>query len=105
MRKYIFLVVGMLMIISAVYSQRVTITEDFDSTTVSLTSTPANAWSKDNLFTSPPYSYRGKVPHAFGDSVMFTTRTYDFSSYTNVMLRFKHICKISPQDRGVLNTR
>ncbi|MDR1180630.1 MAG: T9SS type A sorting domain-containing protein [Bacteroidales bacterium] len=99
MRKYIFLAVGMLMIISGIYSQRVTFTENFDGNTINFTASPSHVWEKDtNYYVSPPAAYLGMVPNMVGDVTFLETRVYDFSAYTNVLLRFKHICKISPMD-------
>jgi hypothetical protein len=33
-----------------------------------------------------------------GDSIVLTSQVYDLSKYQYVLLRFNHICKISPQD-------
>jgi hypothetical protein len=86
--------------ISSLFAQTdTTITENFDGNTVSFSSTPANAWSKDNNYNeSPPYSYWGRSPNMIGDSIVLTTPIYNLSKYGEVILRFKHICKISPQD-------
>jgi hypothetical protein len=106
MRKYIILVVGIWMMISIVYSQRIIISENFDDSTVSFSSIPANSWSKNNVYSISFSSfYWGKVPHAVGDSVILTTPIYNFTSYSYVLLRFKHICKISPQDKVSIEYR
>jgi hypothetical protein len=101
MRKYIFLVVGMLMIISAVYSQNqsVTFPENFDGNTSTFTSSPASAWKIDNnYYVNSPNCIRGVVPNMVGDETTLTSPVYDFSNYSNVLLCFSHICKVSPQD-------
>jgi hypothetical protein len=99
MRKYISLAMGMLMTISAAYSQSVTFPENFDGNTSTFTPSPASAWKIDaNYYISPPNSIRGEVPNMMGDSVVLTSQVYDFTDYQHVLLRFKHICKISPQD-------
>ncbi|MDR0604843.1 MAG: hypothetical protein LBG80_11115, partial [Bacteroidales bacterium] len=99
MKKYISIAVGILMSIHLVYSQKITLMENFDGDTISSISSPANAWNKDsNYYVSGTYSYRGKVPHVVGDSIILTTQVYDFSNYNYVLLRFSHICKVSPQD-------
>jgi hypothetical protein len=104
MKKYIIPTMMMFMGVSAVYSQSVQIwTENFDSNTVSFSSMPANAWSKNNIYyVNGSSSYRGVVPSAPGDSVILTTSVYDFRPYEFVQLRFNHICKISPMDRIVI---
>ncbi|MDR1181380.1 MAG: T9SS type A sorting domain-containing protein [Bacteroidales bacterium] len=104
MRKYIILALGILMALYA-SSQSVTFPENFDGNTVSFTASPASAWTKSsNYYTSAPYSLWGEVPHMPGDSIILTSPVYDFHTvdYPYVMFRFKHICKISPRDRVVL---
>jgi hypothetical protein len=108
MKKSLILFVAlMLLMVQQAFSQRVTFTENFDCNTVSYGSTPANAWVKNsNYFMSAPYSYRAKVPHLLGDSVVLvTTQPYDFSNYSNVQLEFSQICKVSPSDKVILQYR
>jgi hypothetical protein len=107
MRKFISLAVGIMMATTA-FSQKVTVIENFDGNTVSsYTSTPANGWAKNsNYFVSAPYSYRAKVPHLLGDSIVLaTTQPHDFSNYDYIQLRFNHICKVSPSDKVILQYR
>jgi hypothetical protein len=99
MRKYISLAMGMMMTISAAYSQSVTFPENFDGNTSTFTSSPASAWKIDaNYYINPPNSIRGVVPNMMGDSVVLTSPVYDLSNYQYVLLRFNHICKVSSQD-------
>jgi hypothetical protein len=100
MRKQIILALGMLMILSAVYSQSsVTYPENFDGNTINFVSSPALGWKIDsNYYASANKSIRGVVPNMPGDSIVLTSPVYDFSDYDGVSLRFKHICKISPSD-------
>ncbi|MDR2410612.1 MAG: hypothetical protein LBE13_21215, partial [Bacteroidales bacterium] len=99
MKNYLILAVGMLLAMPIIYSQKVTITENFDGNTVSFTSTPASAWERDtNYSKSPPYAYLGTVPNTPGGIITLETLPYDFTAYDYVLLRFKHICKISPRD-------
>jgi hypothetical protein len=98
MKKLISLAVGMMMA-TTVFSQSVQRwTENFDGT-VTFTSSPALAWERDaNYSTSPPYAYLGTVPNVTGGISTLETQTYNLSAYQYVSLRFKHICKVSPQD-------
>jgi hypothetical protein len=98
MRKYIFLVMGMLTAIFA-FSQSAIFPENFDGNTISFTSSPASAWKIDtSYYASPPNAYLGTVPNATGVTTTLETPVYDLSNYTHVILRFKHICKISSRD-------
>jgi hypothetical protein len=79
--------------------QKTTITEDFDNLPVTFIPLPATAWQTNTDYSvSPPNSYRGKMPHQMRDSVILETSTYDFENYSFVLLRFSHICKVSPLD-------
>ncbi|MDR1089498.1 MAG: hypothetical protein LBL79_00340, partial [Prevotella sp.] len=102
MKKFINLALGMLMTISAIYSQSVTYLENFDGYTVSYTSIsiPATVkgWKVDTHYVSPPNSYLGSVPNSQGQEVILESPVCDFTGYLNVYLHFKHICKVSPLD-------
>jgi hypothetical protein len=99
MRKYIILVWGILLAMPFVYSQPVNYTENFDGNTSTFTSTPASAWKIDsNYCVSSQNSIRGLVPNKEGDSTVLVSDVYDLSNYRHVLLRFSHICKVSPQD-------
>jgi hypothetical protein len=99
MRKYFILAIGMLLAMPFVCSQAVTIVEKFDSTTISYKPFPASAWKiNTHYYKSPPNSYRGIVPNMLGDSIVLQSPVYDFRGMTFIEMRFKHICKISPQD-------
>jgi hypothetical protein len=85
--------------VSAQTLKRVIYNESFDSTTISVTSNPANAWRIDtNYSVSPHNSIRGVVPNMLGDSIVLLTPAYDFRGMTFVEMRFQHICKVSPAD-------
>ena len=101
MKKVTILILGLLICtLQCLFSQqRQTYAENFDESTIAFTSFPSGSWVINNTYsTSEPNSYRGYVPNSTGDSSMLTTPVYDFIGYTNVQLRFKHICKISPLD-------
>jgi hypothetical protein len=100
MRKYIFLVAGMLLIISA-FSQSVAVThtENFDSAAVNLLSFPAKAWKVGfNHDVNASNYYRAMVPNMLEDSVILQTPVYNLSGLHFIEMRFKHICKVSPND-------
>ncbi|MDR0604352.1 MAG: T9SS type A sorting domain-containing protein [Bacteroidales bacterium] len=100
MRRFFIFTLGLLMAINA-YTQPIQKrieTENFDGT-VTFVSTPSTAWEKDaNYSLSPPYSYLGMVPNMAGGIITLETPSYNLSAYDYVLLRFNHICKISPQD-------
>ncbi|MDR0605964.1 MAG: hypothetical protein LBG80_16875, partial [Bacteroidales bacterium] len=77
---------------------RMVITEKFDGN-VTWTTSPATAWKKEtNYYLSSPNSMRGIVPNKIGDEIELVSPVYDFRNYTDVQLRFSHICKVSPSD-------
>ncbi len=105
MKRILIITTFLLSAIPYIHGQapRITITENFDGSTVSFTSTPANAWITDSDYAfSSPNSYRTRSPNRTGNIVILESPPYDFSSYSGkdacVQLRFKHICKVSPND-------
>jgi hypothetical protein len=98
MKKYIILALGILMAVTA-FSQTVRFTENFDGNTTNFIASPSHVWERDtNYYVSSPAAYLGMVPNMIGDVTFLETPPYDLSAYDYVLLRFKHICKISPQD-------
>ncbi len=109
MKKVISFIV-LLLIQYGIYSQQThqLWTEDFDGSTVSFTKLPVTAWNANtDYYVSPPNSYYGKAPSMLGDSITFTSPTYDLSEdmYRYAYLRFDHICKISPNDSAFIEYR
>ena len=86
------------------YSQMQRWLEDFDSSAVSYTQTPAGSWVHNTTYTLPgssltnPKSYWAQVPNTIGTTVILESKVFDFSNQTIVLLRFSQICKISPRD-------
>ncbi|MDR2409852.1 MAG: hypothetical protein LBE13_17325, partial [Bacteroidales bacterium] len=99
MKKIFISTLGVLMAVCA-YPQTVRLwTENFDSNNITFTASPATAWKKDtNYYINSPNSMRGIVPNKTGDEIELLSPMYDFRNYTDVQLRFSHICKVSPQD-------
>jgi hypothetical protein len=104
MRKYIILALGILLMTPSIYSQTVQRwTEDFDGN-VSFTTTSANSWVANTVYSLPgssttnPKSILGLVPTQFGDSISLETPVYNCTGYDYILLRFSHICKVSPLD-------
>jgi hypothetical protein len=98
MRKQIILAMGIFMATIAV-SQPVTITENFDGNIINFNASPAHVWERDtNYYASAPAAYLGMVPNNTRDVAFLETPLYNMTAYNYVLLRFKHICKISPQD-------
>jgi hypothetical protein len=100
MKKFMIMLLGAMFSWHAAYAQSgvQTWTEDFDGT-VSFSSTPANAWKTNSVYAlSVPNSYLGVLPNLPGDSIILTTPVYDLTGMDYVILRFSHICKVSPQD-------
>lgn len=89
--------------------QKRTWIEDFDGT-VSFKQDPAGSWRSNTTYylsslsgASVSKSYLGLVPHNVGDTTYLeSTTAYDFEDWTNVQLRFSHICKISPDDQALV---
>jgi hypothetical protein len=105
MKKIFILMFGILMTApSSLYSQTTPPwVEDFDGN-VSFTAIPAGSWMANTVYHLPdssatnPKSYWGLVPNYSGSTAVLETPVYDCSSYAYVILRFSHICKVSPLD-------
>ncbi|MDR0605151.1 MAG: T9SS type A sorting domain-containing protein [Bacteroidales bacterium] len=105
MKKIFISILGILLVMPSIYSQAVqTWTEDFDGTVTFTTISPTGLWGPDTLYYLPgsstinPQSYLGMVPNRVGDSIILQTPFYDCTTYDYVILRFSHICKVSPED-------
>ncbi|MDR1180409.1 MAG: right-handed parallel beta-helix repeat-containing protein [Bacteroidales bacterium] len=100
MKRNFLLILGIVMMTSTLYSQSAyTRIETFDESTVNYTPNSPAAWGKDmSYYTSPPAAFRGTVPNMTGGINILESPVYDFSTYSHILLRFKHICKISPRD-------
>jgi hypothetical protein len=103
MKRFLILVVGIFLAISA-HSQSVqTWTEDFDST-VNFIATPSGSWNLNSTYYAPnstgtnPKSCFGAVPHTLGSTIILQTPVYDFSTMNFIILRFNQICKVSAMD-------
>jgi hypothetical protein len=103
MRKFFVFALGMAIAIAMSSQTLPPWTEDFDGS-VSFTAKPSNSWISETVYYAPnslganPKSYLGLVPNNTGDTSILETVPYDCSHYSNVILRFSHICKVSPLD-------
>jgi parallel beta-helix repeat protein len=99
MKRIIFILGLLLTCIQVTFSQQKIYKENFDESTITFTQSPSDSWVVNDIYaTSAPNSYRGHVPLSPRDSSILLTLPYPFEGYTNMQLRFKHICKISPLD-------
>jgi hypothetical protein len=110
MKKVSIILLGMMIAVFA-YSQSVhTETEDFDGT-VSFTATPANSWVANTIYHLPgssptnPLSFLGLVPTQIGNTISLETPVYSCTGYDYALLRFSHICKVSPFDTARVEYR
>ncbi len=117
MKRILLILTGILLCLQQGHAQqqRQTWTEDFDgaSPPAGWTVSPVGSWQPNTTYHQPgssttnPQSYRGKVPNLVGDSILLETPIYDFQStgLSFVLLRFSHICKVSPVDTVRLEYR
>ena len=114
MKKSIFLFIVLLFMQYSYSQTRSVKMEDFDGSTIDFTVAPQNSWVPDTDYSLPgssqskPTSYRGRVPLQTGSmSILTSYPAYDFQTtmYTNVQLRFSHICKVSPSDKARVEYR
>lgn len=94
-----FLVMFCLLMIGGLSAQPVTIAnETFDSPQSSFKA-PKGDWIREtSLKNSGASSYLGFVPSQVGDSTEFISDWFDCRNYSNVVLTFSHICKVSASD-------
>ncbi|MDR0605935.1 MAG: hypothetical protein LBG80_16720 [Bacteroidales bacterium] len=105
MKKFLVFVLGIVLLaMPSMYSQTLPPwTEDFDGT-VTFTAIPTGSWISDAVYhlpgssTSSPKSILGLVPTLPGNTAILETPPYDCTNYDYVLLRFSHICKVSPYD-------
>ena len=101
MKKFFILMMGLLLVIPTMYSQYVNFAvENFDGNNINYKS--SSGWKVDtDYYKSAPNSYLGIVPGTTGDTMVLTSPIYDFyaGSHVQVLLKFKHICKVSPRDK------
>ncbi|MBO4403525.1 MAG: hypothetical protein J5792_07640, partial [Bacteroidales bacterium] len=101
MMKKLFLSVCtfLLIAIAGVKAQPVVVVnESFDNATCTF-SAPRGGWGVDStLYVSGNRSFLGVVPTQPGDSVEFVSNWFDCQNYSNVILSFSHICKVSYSD-------
>ena len=107
MKKVLLMLIALVMTATLANAQATIVgSESFDGGTYSFTSTPGSAWTTTTSYqVDGTKSIWGYVPNMAGDSVILTSPVYDFSSYAHVMLRFQHICKVSPSDEARLEYR
>ncbi|MDR0606637.1 MAG: right-handed parallel beta-helix repeat-containing protein, partial [Bacteroidales bacterium] len=92
---------GALLFTQTVCSQTIfSQSENFDGNTHSFTS---YLWEVTTSYSrSHTKSMAGYVPNISGDSVVLTSPSYNLGTYdganVSVVLKFNHICKVSPQD-------
>ena len=107
MKKVLLMLIALVLTATLANAQATIIgSESFDGGTYSFTSTPGSAWTTTTSYqVDGTKSIWGYVPNMAGDSVVLTSPVYDFSSYAYVVLRFQHICKVSPSDEARLEYR
>ncbi|MBO4541621.1 MAG: right-handed parallel beta-helix repeat-containing protein, partial [Bacteroidales bacterium] len=101
MKRFILLMLAMIFTASITQAQIALVgSESFDGGTHTFTSTPGSAWMVDNTYqVDGTKCIWGMVPSLAGDSIVLTTPIYDCTNYGYVIMRFSHICKVSPMDQ------
>lgn len=112
MRKTYFLLCCLMLSFPFANAQKVLIgSESFESNILEyqIIQSQSTTWSQDNAYhVSGTKAIRGQVPNLDGDSTILQIpfgKTFDLSSYSHVMLRFSHICKVDTADECRLEVR
>ena len=89
----------LLMIAAGLFAQPVVVVnENFDKTSSNFTA-PRGGWGVDSsLYVSGHRSMLGVVPTQPGDSVELVSGWFDCQKYSNILVQFSHICKVSVCD-------
>ena len=89
----------LLMIAAGLFAQPVVVVnENFDKTSGNFTA-PRGGWGVDSsLYVSGHRSMLGVVPTQPGDSVELVSGWFDCQKYSNILVQFSHICKVSVCD-------
>jgi hypothetical protein len=106
MRK-VFFILGAIICFGIGANAQITVvgSEDFDGN-IKFSSTPGGAWTTNTDYKmSGNHSFYGKVPSSLQDSIVLVSPLYDCRNYNSVILRFKHICKVSPSDIACIEYR
>lgn len=87
------------MIAAGLFAQPVVVVnENFDKTSSNFTA-PRGGWGVDSsLYVSGHRSMLGVVPTQPGDSVELVSGWFDCQKYSNILVQFSHICKVSVCD-------
>ncbi len=101
--KRLILIIVVLLSISVVHAQSTAFFEDFEGTTLSMTSssTGTNAWGLNTLLYYQGAKSDSCVVTA-GDTTYLTTDAFSTLGNSYVMLHFAQICKIAFADKGII---
>ena len=110
MKNRIVFVIVMMLFLQHGQAQKQTWAEDFEGTLPSsgwsVVPQTIGSWIPNTMFyQSGTKSYHGLLPNQSGDSTILYTPSYNCTPYSQVFLRFRHICKISPLDQARLEYR
>ncbi|MDR1878872.1 MAG: hypothetical protein LBQ64_04840 [Bacteroidales bacterium] len=104
MKKIFVFLLGIALLSSSMLRAQITIvgSENFDGISHSFTSVPVAGWVQTTDYVGSGKSLTAFVPMFSGDSVMLTSPVYNLAQYDvhadQILMRFNHICKVSPQD-------
>ncbi|MFA7401440.1 MAG: hypothetical protein WCZ21_02785, partial [Bacteroidales bacterium] len=99
--KRVYVLIGVLFLTQYVLKSQITLigNETFESSLNNWTISPSYSWMPNTtLHVSGQQSYVGYVPAATGDSILLVTPLYNLTNYSNVILKFNHICKVNLND-------
>lgn len=104
MKKFHFLVVMFcLLMIGGLFAQPVVVVnETFDSPNCVFKTLKGDWVRETSLKNSGASSFLGFVPSQVGDSTEFISDWFDCRNYSNVVLTFSHICKVSFSDEATI---
>ncbi len=100
MRKSLFLLLSILMLLSGAYAQTFQFQENFETLPLSVSSSGSANWSRSHvLHNNGSYSDSARIVSA-GDTARLSSNSFSTIGYTTVLLRFAQICKLDFADAG-----
>ncbi|MFC2111477.1 hypothetical protein ACFLQ5_03400, partial [Bacteroidota bacterium] len=102
MKKTIFNLILTLGLSSGLLAQTTVLTENFEGTTFSVSSTGSANWAISSSFSVSGTKCDSARIINSGDSAILTTNTFSTSGSSNVLLEFNQICKLEFYDAGII---
>jgi len=99
--KNLFLFI-LLVTVGIAQAQTTVFTEDFETLPLNVTSSGSSSWARTSILSSNGLYADSATIVSNGDTTYLTTNAFSTIGYTNAILSFKQICKLSFGDAGYI---